>query len=217
MMSFRYRLNKILGFSLSYSLCIFIFIIVAAKGLYAASNEEISTRSFWQPTFHGSPLNYCLPDGCTCGKVVADRYCRMLGYEKASQQLIARNVGMSVFLPKCLTSSRTNDLKCMSWRCNGFKVINCIKHLSHKPPKEYHYRLKHYYYPRYKHYRVDWCYDGRNGCGRRAAFSFCRRLGFTKAHHYTIEKDIAATVAIGNQKLCFGKGCNGFREISCYR
>lgn len=190
---------------LSLGIIFFLFTLT----LHSAVRDEIIHRSFWQPTYHGVPLNYCLPDGTSCGYKVANRYCCILGYERASQQLIANNVGMSIYL--------SNGQKCSNWRCNGFKVIHCTKRLSHRPAEDYHYRLRHFYYPRYKHYRVAWCYDGKTGCGRRAAHSFCRRLGFTKSHRYTIEKDIAATQAIGNQKLCFGKGCNAFKEISCYR
>ena len=198
-----YHLKRILTLG---TIC-FLFITTA---LYGAARDEIIHRSFWQPTYHGLPLNYCLPDGRSCGLTVANRYCRILGYERASQQLIAYNVGMSIYLSNC-------KQKCTTWRCNGFKMINCAKRLSHHPAKPYHYRLRHFYYPRFKHYRIAWCYDGKTGCGRRAAFSFCRRIGYSNVHRYTIEKDIAATQAIGNKKLCFGKGCDAFREISCSR
>lgn len=175
----------------------------------AAPQNNVVHRTFWQPCHHGLRVNYCSQDGKICGAPQANLYCHMLGYEKSTDSMIANNVGFSRFLPGCNT--------CIGWDCNGFKYIDCSKHLDHTPPKPYHYRYRHFYYPRYQHYRVDWCYDGCKGCGARAANSFCRRMGYNRASHFSIAKEIAATSAIGNQKLCFGRHCNAFQEISCYR
>jgi len=166
-------------------------------------------RSFWQPTYLGQRLDYCTVDHKQCGLAVADCFCKAMGYPKASGQLIANNVGLTHYFG--------TTTKCIGWRCNGFKTIQCSMQLSDKPPKPYHYRFKRFYYPRYNHYRVDWCYDGAHQCGRRAAYSFCRRMGYLQTRGYRIDRGIAATQAIGNQKLCFGKACNAFAEIRCYR
>ena len=133
----------------------------------------------------------------------------MMGYTRADQHAIDHNVGLTHFL--------SSSGRCMGWSCNGFKIIRCVANLNHNPPKAYHYRYKKFVYPRFEHYRVAWCYDGRRGCGRRAAFSFCRRMGYLQASGYRIERAVAATKAIANQKLCFGKACNAFSVIMCYR
>ncbi|WP_035918161.1 hypothetical protein [Legionella fairfieldensis] len=176
---------------------------------YAADGGTYFYRNFWLPVYHGLRLDYCTLDGKNCGISVASGYCQMMGYERADYQLIDYNVGLTHFLS---TKSR-----CKGWRCNGFKTIRCLAKLRHDPPESYHYRLRRFVYPRYQRYRIAWCYDGQHDCGQRAAFSFCRRMGYLRTNSYQIQKNVAATKAIGNQRLCFGKGCNAFSYITCYR
>lgn len=188
---------------------IFVSMVVFLCGVCVAKQNETFHRNFWQPDYHGQRLNYCLFDGKTCGLSVATRYCQMMGYVKADHQMIANNVGLTNYLDVAA--------KCKGWNCNGFKTIRCSAKISNKPPKEYHYRLRRFVYPRYNHYRVDWCYDGARYCGQRVAKSFCRRMGYMNTRRFVIEKQVAATQAIGNQKLCFGNTCNAFKQITCYR
>lgn len=187
---------------------IIILILTAWSFTHASTPSQVFHRSFWHPQYHGERLNYCTLDG-QCGLKVATSYCQMMGYEKADQALIANNVGLTNYLHV--------KARCVGWRCNGFKTIRCMNVITHKPPKPYHYRLRRFVYPRFNNYRIDWCYDGKKGCGQRAAFSFCRRLGYMSVKRYTIEKNVPATQAIGNQKLCFGSQCNAFTKIDCFR
>lgn len=173
----------------------------------AAHNKTY--RDFWHPTFLGERVDYCFLDGKECGKPVADRYCQMLGYDYASQNVIAYNVGLThYFGSKAL---------CKGWHCNGFMTIGCATGIVHKPPQPYHYREKLFVRPRFNEYRVDWCYERARGCGAKAANSFCSRLGFMQAKRFTKEKNIGATKAIGSQELCFGEQCLGFDKIICSR
>lgn len=183
--------------------------ILLISNPYAANRSTNFYRNFWMPTYHGIRLNYCTVEGKYCGLPVATRYCQMMGYAQADQHVIDYNVGLTNFI--------SSAMKCQGWQCNGFKTIRCVAQLSHRPPKPYHYRFRQFVYPRFNQFRVAWCYDGQRGCGRRAAFSFCRRMGYLQTKRYAIEKDITATKAVGNQRLCFGHQCNAFKYISCYR
>lgn len=187
-------------------LCLF-----SASALYAKDIKPTNTafRTFWHPTYLGQRLNYCSFDGSECGSKLANRYCRMLGYDRASQSLIAYHVGLTNFLD--------TRARCVGWRCNGFMNINCAKNLAHKPPRSYHYRKKQFFHPRYNLYRLDYCYKRERGCGKRAANSFCSRMGYMQASRFEIEKSVSATKTIGSQELCFGKQCHGFELIICYR
>ncbi|KTC80012.1 hypothetical protein Lche_2032 [Legionella cherrii] len=166
-------------------------------------------RNFWHPTFLGERLDYCTVDGKECGKIVADRYCQMLGYDYSSDNEIAYNIGLTHYL--------STGESCKGWRCNGFMTIACVTNLSHTPPKPYHYREKRFAVPRFNDYRVDWCYDQKQGCGSRAANSFCSRMGFLQAKYFVKETQVSATKTIGSQELCFGNQCNAFKLIVCYR
>jgi hypothetical protein len=192
------------------SLMASIFFICIISGQLNASDEQNKAfRNFWHPTFLGERLDYCSVDGRECGKAVANRYCQTLGYDYSSQNVIAYNVGLTNFL-----ASRA---QCKGWRCNGFMTIGCATSLSHAPPKPYHYREKQFVYPRYSDYRIDWCYDQNRGCGKKAANSFCSRMGFMQAKRFVKEALVSATKTIGSQELCFGNQCNAFKAIICYR
>ncbi len=167
-------------------------------------------RNIWSPTYHGQRLNYCTLDGKECGLAVAHQYCQMLGYKRADKAVIAYNVGLTHFLSN-------NNARCKGWRCNGFMLITCVGAFSHHPAEAYYYRSSQFEFPRFDHYRVAWCYENNSGCGKRAAHSFCRRMGYRRAQYYKKQDHVTATKALGNQKLCFGEGCSGFRHIMCYR
>lgn len=182
-------------------------VLVSTMALSASGNRFY--RSFWHPDYHGKRLDYCTLDGKECGLRLASHYCRLMGYAYSDHVVIDHNVGLTNYL---LCNAR-----CKGWRCNGFKTIRCVAHIKHIPPKSYYYRYRHFVVPRYNHARVDWCYNGSAGCGRRAAFSFCRRMGFLNTRGFAIEREVPATKAIGNQQLCFGKLCNAFAYINCFR
>lgn len=175
----------------------------------AIPREQQFSRDLWYPTYLVKRLNYCTLDGKECGRSLATRYCKLLGYERASQEIIDHNVG--------LTSYFLTHAQCKGWRCDGFKLITCAGDFSHKLEKDYYYRFKRFVFPRFDHYRVAWCYKNGHGCGQQVAYSYCRRLGYRRSQGYKKQIEVPATKALGDQELCFGKTCNGFREITCYR
>lgn len=188
---------------------LFAFLLTFAGALSANGNDQLYYRNFWHPDYRGARLDYCTMDGSQCGMAVANRYCKTMGYLRANQAIKANNLGVTKYI-----DSRG---RCQGWQCNGFKTIRCVGTVSKKPPKFYHYSMRRFVYPRYDNFRIDWCYDGEKGCGRRVAQSFCRRMGFLQTKKFTIERCVPATKALGNQKLCFGPQCNAFHEITCSR
>lgn len=188
-----------------------IFILSFFALVLGSANAAVSPeyyRNFWNPAFHGERLNYCSMDG-KCGLPVASIYCKMMGYENADKQLIDNNVGLTNFI--------ANKAQCRGWTCNGFKLIRCIGKINHQPPASYHYRSHRFPFPRYEKYRVAWCYKDDTGCGKKAANSFCRRMGFDEANKFIKQERVSATKALSDQKLCFGNQCSGFSVIDCYR
>lgn len=186
-----------------------LLVCLLAGDAIAASQKHLASRNYWHPFYRGQRLDYCNHTKTECGEPIANRYCKLMGYDYASQQIKANNIGLTNYLDA--------RLRCKGWECSGFMTIVCSKNNPHKPPESYHYSKQKFPYPRYNHYRVDWCYDEHKGCGSRAAQSFCRRIGFMKEIAYAQEKSIHASQTIGSQKLCFGKQCNGFKYIVCSR
>ncbi len=144
-----------------------------------------------------------------CGLPVANHYCRLMGYDHAVQQAIAYHVGQS--------QAFSRRKPCKGWQCNGFQLIRCVAKFTHKPASSYYYRSQEFVFPRYEHSRVDWCYEDGKGCGKRAALSFCRRMGYLRAQNFKIQHHVTQTRAIGNHRVCVGGGCNAFSRIGCYR
>lgn len=170
----------------------------------------VGYRDFFYPTYHGMRLSYCTVDNKTCGKKLASRYCKLLGYERASKTMIDHNVG--------LTRYPSTNLQCQGWKCDGFKLITCENSLKKTPTPVYYYRMRDFILPRFENYRIDWCYQEKKGCGRRAADAFCRQEGYGRSRGYERSSTkVAATRTIGSGALCFGQACKGFERITCYR
>ncbi len=196
-------------FKLLCSMLLTFLTLCFTSSIVDAGSPGNSQRDFWSPTYHIERLNYCLIDGKTCGIVVAKRYCKLMGYQDAARAVKQPNVGFTHYL--------ATNATCKGWRCDGFKIIQCSNRITHKPAASYYYRTKKFVLPRFANYRVAWCLEKNKGCGKASALSFCRRLGYVKTHSFKQEKALPATKALGNQELCFGQGCSGFSEITCYR
>ena len=176
-------------------------------------------RNFWYPVYHGQPLSHCSIDGDECGLSVATHYCMLMGYSHAIKQIVANNVGIATYFTDYPKSSHLVNLnaRCKGWQCNGFKLIQCVNTLLQQHHRTYHHTSQHFVYPRFNHYRLYWCYDGKSNCGKIVATAFCRRMGYRHATYYRLAQAPGASQAIGNQKLCFGTACRGFSLIDCVR
>jgi|TARA_R110000868_G_scaffold94205_1_gene260127 putative hemolysin len=179
------------------------------KFSYAAATPNDAYRDFWYPLEHGMRLSYCSEDHQECGLPLASKYCQMMGYDKASKARIDHNVGLTRY------PASTNQ--CKGWRCDGFMFISCEESIKKAEPAAYSYRSNDFVLPRFKNYRVDWCYKSNKDCGSRAANAFCRQQGYRHATSYDKQANLPATQTVGDQELCFGKTCDGFSHITCYR
>ena len=187
----------------------FFITMFACTTIFANNKNQNYYRDFWNPKFHGKYLNYCTSDKKLCGQKVADTYCQKLGYQKADKAIIEYNVGISNFID--------SKAWCKGWQCNGFKLINCRGKFRNKPIAPYYYRYRKFTSPRLHNYRIAWCDSVSGGCGKKAAGSFCRRMGYMQATGYSEDTRAVATQNLGDGKLCFGDSCRGFSAITCYR
>lgn len=183
------------------------FISILAAKVYAGNME--SYRNFWVPQYLGERLAWCTLDGKECGMPVAAKYCQLMGYAGAVKVMKANNVGLTNYI--------NTHARCKGWTCDSFMTIVCSKSLQKTHPQAYHYREQAFVYPRYAGFRVDWCLKKGVQCGRQAAWSFCRRIGFLDVKQYKMQKHIGATKTIGSEELCFGQECRGFSKIICHR
>lgn len=189
---------------------IFIFMsILCVVNSYAAHAHDHFYRAYWYPMYHGERLAYCSRDEASCGLAIANAYCQDMGYDRVKEQRVAHNVGKTHFWAR--------EGECIGWKCDGFLFIGCEGKFSPTPSKPYAYRMKEFVYPRFENTRVDWCFNQEKSCGQRAAYSFCRRMGYSKVKSFKQEINVPATRTLGDQVLCFGKKCQGFEKITCKR
>lgn len=187
----------------------FIVLLLHTSSIWAQNKTEDYTRSFWYPSYHGERLAYCNLRETECGGFIANAYCKILGYAKARQYRIQHHVGRAHYF--------ANEGECTGWKCDGFLFIDCEGAFKEKPHPIYQYRKKVFVYPRFSNDRVDWCYQENRLCGQRAAYSFCRRKGYTKVISFEQDEKVEATKTLGDKVLCYGKTCKGFKRITCMR
>ena len=70
--------------------------------------------------------------------------------------------------------------------------------------------------PRWFDDRLDWCLTWASNCGKPAADNFCKRQRYTGATTFTSEPGVGKTRVSGTNQICNGKGCTGFKTITCY-
>lgn len=72
-----------------------------------------------------------------------------------------------------------------------------------------------YNQPRWFDDRLDVCLTWASNCGKPAADNFCMRRRFTAAASFVPEPGVEKTRVSGTNQICTGKGCTGFRSITC--
>lgn len=185
-------------------------LILGGPSFAETAHSSIYTHDYWLPEFHHKRLSYCLTDETTCGKPVADVYCRKLGYDYAQRATKDHNIGLTSYLDK--------DKCCRGWECDGFNMIRCAAKTLHSPFRGPDFRKKIFSEPMLtNNMRLAWCFDDQQKlCGQRAATAFCRKMAFEKAIDFTQESNLAVTRQLGNNKVCFNN-CIGFASITCGR
>ena len=181
-------------------------------GLLTATAQAapLMLRDFWYPLYHAERLDYCLTPQKDCGRRVADKYCRLMGYAKSQTEQIEHHVGLTHYLGE--------KSQCQGWQCDGFKLITCVGVINSPLKASYLRRTRHFAVPRMDNYRVAWCYQQGRECGKRAAYGFCRRMGYSHVSQYKKQSKLPATRTLGDKTLCFGRqDCQGFASISCSR
>ena len=186
-----------------------LFAVWMLGSAHANNHKDIYYRSFWSPQYQGARLDYCTVDHKSCGEKVAHKYCQLMGYKTSDHHIIDHHIGLTRYF--------SSEARCQGWQCSGFKLIHCVNQMKHQPVRAYSYRSEEFVYPRFDNYRIAWCYQQGQGCGHRAAQSFCRRMGYLKTTKFEREENVSATKTIGDHYLCFGESCSAFKKIVCYR
>lgn len=175
------------------SLILTLGLSLAATGMAGAAE-----KTFQHPRQNGNRLDWCYTFQHDCGKPAANAWCQARGYEKSTGFSKAENVGT--------TRTVGDGSVCADSNCDSFQKITCFK--ADSAGKQT------YFNPKFKNYRLDWCYGWAKQCGEPAAEAFCQMKGFGKAAGFKKAPGLPATRVIGTGQVCDGN-CDGFSEITC--
>jgi serine/threonine protein kinase len=94
---------------------------VALLGLLAVIvivDGDRRDKTFFNPRYNGYPLDWCLHEATQCGEPVANEWCRLKGYSRATANPIAPHIGATYIL---------GDNKRCTGNCDGFSSITCVR------------------------------------------------------------------------------------------
>lgn len=196
------------------ALCIFSFAAVA------------ETKTFVSPIFAGYLLDWCVSWGTGCGADAATAWCKTEDFEAATDVRRAADIGAAT--PTKLIS--TGEI-CDKSYCDGFSFITCAR-VDPPPPEPIEITTEPapppvtapvveaaeetFENPQFNDIRLNWCFDGKAGCGKRAADAWCVQREFKSAKNFESIKGIRSTIQIGTGKTKKAAG-RAFRRITCVR
>ncbi len=95
-------------------------LIAAMATALPAPDTSAATRNFFNPTVGGDLLSFCSNFGGTCGKPIADAWCRAIGFEEALNYQRAHANGRVI-----IARYADSGAVCRGTDCQSFKQIKC--------------------------------------------------------------------------------------------
>ncbi len=95
--------------------------LLSAMAPVLVQSSYAGTRNFFTPTVGGDRLSFCSKTGRTCGKPIADAWCRAIGFEEALNYQRDRAASNR---PTVARYADTGGL-CRGKGCESFKQIKC--------------------------------------------------------------------------------------------
>lgn len=175
-----------------------------ASGVKQAAAPGQASRTFSYPRVGGNRLDWCREWAQNCGKPAADAFCRQRGFQRSSNHAIDHDIGLSQ-----PTQIIGTGQVCNQNFCDGFRQITCVRAVS---------ATRTFNHPRSGGYRLDWCREWAQNCGKPAADAFCRQRGFGRSVNLSQDPDIGVsqpTRIITSGQICNQGFCDGFRSITC--
>lgn len=212
----------------------FVYAFVATLALCLSSGfAEAETKTFDSPKLGDNRLDWCEKWGAGCGEEAATAWCKTVGFDKAVGGKQAPDIGAST--PTKLIA--TGEV-CDQSYCDGFLFITCATveappALQPAPepkavteaqtpvePSPLPGALKTtdetFTPPKYKGVRLNWCFSGKTGCGKKAAEAWCAEQGFSGAKNFKYVSGVAPTIQFGSGKT-MDTAANGFSRVTCVK
>jgi hypothetical protein len=207
-----------------------VCVIAAVVALYFSSRlAEAETKTFDNPTFGGDRLDWCVNWGEGCGGPAATAWCKTVGFDEAIDSKQAPDIGAST--PTRLIATREI---CDQSYCDGFTSITCATVAAPLPapppapikatetpstpeaPPVEETADEMFRNPMLNDVRLNWCFDGDSGCGKKAAEAWCAQQEFRTAKDFKYVSGIKSTIQIGTGKTA-KKAAKAFSRVTCVK
>ena len=190
---------------------------------------DAETKTFENPMIGTNRLDWCSDWGKGCGADAATAWCKTNAYDHSVAVQQAPDIGASA--PTKLIA--TGEV-CDQSYCDGFTSITCATaELPTAPPATPESPAAEvdvpavapvtaatasemFKNPAQDGVRVNWCFDGEAGCGKKTAEAWCVQQGFSTAKDFKYVSAIKPTIQIGSGKTN-KKASKAFSRITCVK
>jgi len=189
---------------------------------------EAETKTFDNPMIGTNRLDWCVDWGKGCGQDAATAWCKSNAYDHSVEVKQAPDIGASS--PTQLIA--TGEV-CDQSYCDGFTSITCVTaDLPAEPPPAApetpaaavetpapapvtaEAKSEFFKNPMHEKVRLNWCFSGEGGCGKKAAEAWCAQQGFSTAKDFKYVSGIKPTIQIGTGKTD-KKASKAFSRVTC--
>jgi hypothetical protein len=205
--------------------------IVALSALcFSFGLAEAENKTFENPMIGTNRLDWCADWGKGCGAEAATAWCKTNAYDHSVGVQQAPDIGASA--PTKLIA--TGEV-CDQSYCDGFASITCapaelpVAATPTTPeapaadaaaptpaPKVAETASETFKNPAQDGVRLNWCFSGEAGCGKKAAEAWCAQQGFSGAKDFKYVSAIKPTIQIGTGKTNKKAG-KAFSRVTCVK
>jgi hypothetical protein len=210
---------------------IYVRAVFALSALCLSSGlVEAETKTFDNPMIGTNRLDWCVNWGTGCGADAATAWCKSNAYDHSVDVKQAPDIGASA--PTKLIA--TGEV-CDQSYCDGFTSITCVTAelpaaaapttpeapaadagVPAAAPVVAETASEMFKNPMHEGVRLNWCFSGQSGCGKKAAEAWCAQQGFSTAKDFKYVGGVKPTIQIGNGETA-KKGAKGFSRVTCVR
>jgi len=194
-------------------------------GLAGAEN-----KTFENPMIGTNRLDWCADWGKGCGAEAATAWCKSNAYDHSVGVQQAPDIGASA--PTKLIA--TGEV-CDQSYCDGFTSITCATAelpvaaapttpeapaadvgIPGAAPVVAATASEMFKNPMHEGIRLNWCFSGQSGCGKKAAEAWCATQGFSTAKDFKYVSGVKPTIQIGSGET-YKKNAKGFSRVTCLK
>jgi hypothetical protein len=187
-----------------------------------SSAGDQRSQYFAEAWYNGEPVDGCLNYGRNCGQPAADRFCQVMGYERAIEEAFGYvTVSRTLVLGDDRICTIPNgcghlvDVTCASGQAAATPQPAAPPAGGVGPQAQDGFFAEAWYNGE----PVDGCLNFGSNCGQPAADRFCQVMGYDRAANGGYSSIVTSrTLVLGDNRICtILNGCGQLTNVSCVR